>query len=74
MNYSRDSLAILASFGMRSPLSFARIFAKNFAVDLAMNFTMAFAMIFAMNELYAQFFNRLKPSGVPRPSCFQSPK
>jgi hypothetical protein len=74
MNYGRDPLAILAAFGMRSPLSFARSFAMNFAVDLAMNFTMTFARIFAMNEQYAQLFNRLEPRDVPRPSCFQCPK
>jgi hypothetical protein len=62
MNYGRDPLAILAAFGMRSPLSFARSFA------------MTFARIFAMNEQYAQLFNRLEPSDVPRPSCFQCPK
>ena len=74
MNYGRDPLAILAAFGMRSPMSFASSFAMNFAVNLAMSFSMAFAMIFAMNEQFAQFFNRLKPSGVPRPSYFQCPK
>ena len=62
MNYGRDPLAILAAFGMRSPLSFAR------------SFTMTFARIFAMNEQCAQLFNCLEPSDVPRPSCFQCPK